>query len=73
MLKKDDHDQENHKQYSFPLAEIQDYNVMIDGRNFFDQPIKIDLKAYDKIRKISTGQGDNYITRCLLSYPWFKQ
>ena len=33
---------------------------MIDGRNFFDQPIKNDLKRYDNIRKIVTGQGDDY-------------
>ena len=40
--------------------EIKDFNViMIDGRNFFDQPIKNDLKTYDNIRKIETGRGDN--------------
>ena len=39
---------------------IKYYNVMIDGRNFFDQPIKNDLKRYDNIRKIVTGQGDDY-------------
>ena len=43
--------------------EIKDYNVVIDGRNFFDQPIKNDLKTYDNIRKIATGQGDDYTTR----------
>ena len=45
---------------------------MIDGRNFFDQPIKYDSKTYDNIRKIATGQGDNYTTGCLLYYPYFK-
>ena len=44
---------------------------MIDGRNFFDQPIKNDLKIYDNIRKIATGQGDDYTTGCLLGYPYF--
>ena len=39
---------------------------MINGRDFFDQPIKNDLKAYDNIRKIATGQGDDYTTGCLL-------
>ena len=53
--------------------EIKDYNVMIDGRNFFDQPIKNDLKTYDDIRKIATGQGDDYTTGCLLDYPYFKK
>ena len=50
--------------------EIKDSNVMIDGRNFFDQPIKSDLKTYDNIRKIVTGQGDDYTTVYLLYYPY---
>ena len=41
--------------------------------NFFDQPIKNDLKTYN-IRKIATGQCDNYTTGCLLlDYPYFKK
>ena len=52
---------------------IKDYNVMIHGINFFDQPIKNDLKTYDNIRKIATGQGDNYTTGRLLDYPYFKK
>ena len=43
--------------------EIKDYNVVIDRRNFFDQPIKNDLKTYDNIKMIATGQGDDYTTR----------
>ena len=46
---------------------------MIDGRNFFDQPIKNDLKTYDNITKIATGQDDDYTTGCLLGYPYFKK
>ena len=30
------------------------------------------IKQYDKIRKIATGQGDYYTTRCLLDYQYFK-
>ena len=45
---------------------------MIDVRNFFDHPIKNDLKTYDNIRKIAAGQGDNYTTGCLQDYPYFK-
>ena len=52
--------------------EIKDYNVKIDGRNFFDQPINNDLKTYDKIRKIATGQGDGYTIGFLLGYLYFK-
>ena len=39
---------------------------MTDGQNFFDQPVKNDLRTYDKIRKFATGQGDDYTTGCLL-------
>ena len=46
---------------------------MSNGRDFFDQPIKSDLKTYDNIRKIATGQGDDYTTGCLLDYLYFKK
>ena len=46
---------------------------MIDGKIFFDQPIKSYIKTYENIRKITTGQGDDYITGCLLDYDWFKK
>ena len=39
---------------------------MIDGKSFSDQPINNDLKTYENIRKIATGQGDDYTTGCLL-------
>ena len=45
---------------------------MIDGKNFFDQPINSNIKTYDNIRKISIGKGDDYITSCLLDYVYFK-
>ena len=45
---------------------------MIDGKNVFDQPIKNVKVTYDNIRKIATGQGDDYTTGCLLDYPYFK-
>ena len=52
---------------------IKDYNVMIDGRNFFDQPIDSMAKTYENIRKIATGQGNDYTTGCLLDYSCFKK
>ena len=45
---------------------------MIDGRNFFDQPINSMTKTYENIRKITIGQGDDYTTGCLLDYSYFK-
>ena len=46
---------------------------MIHGRNFFDQPIKNDLQTYYNIWNIATGQGDDYITGCLLDYTYFEK
>ena len=52
---------------------MKDYNVMIDRKNLFDQPVKNDKVTYENIRKISTGQGDDYTTGCLLDYTYFKK
>ena len=46
---------------------------MIDGRNFFDQPINSMTKTYENIGKIAIGQGDDYTTGCLLDYSYFKE
>ena len=46
---------------------------MIDGKNFFGQPIKNDKVTYDNIGKIVTGQGDGYMTGWLLEYTYFKK
>ena len=45
---------------------------MIDGENFFYKLLKNNLRTYDNIRKITTGQIDDYTTGCLLDYPYFK-
>ena len=59
------------RRYNLPTVEIKDYNIMINGENFFNQPIKNNKVTYDNIRKITTGQGDDYTTGCLLDYPYF--
>ena len=46
---------------------------MIDGKTFFDQPVKNDKVTYKNIRKIVIGQGDGYTTGCLLDYTYFKK
>ena len=73
-----EHDNDNdwrisNKRYYIPNVEIKDYNVMIDGKNFFDQPVKNDKVTYENIRKITIGQGDDYTTGCLLDYTYFKK
>ena len=68
-----ENDRTSRTNYYLPKVEIKDYNVMIDGRNFFDQPINSINKTYENIRKIATGKGDDYTTGCLLDYPYFKE
>ena len=43
---------------------------MINGENFFDQPIKNNKVTYENIRKIATDQGGDYTTGCLLDYRY---
>ena len=67
-----DEDRTDHEKYYLPTVEIKDYNIVINGENFFDQPIKNNKVAYENIRKIATGQGDDYYTTgCLLDYSYF--
>ena len=41
-------------------------------KNFFDQSIGSDIKRYKEIRKLTTGQGEDYTTGCLLEYEYIK-
>ena len=51
--------------YFLPTVNITNYNVLIKGRNFYDQPINDLITQYDEVRKTATGQGDDYTTGCL--------
>ena len=62
----------DNRKYFLPRGEIKNYNVLIDGRSFYDQPINDIIKQYDEVRKVSTGYGDDYTTGCLLDYAYFK-
>ena len=63
----------SHSEYYCPKVEIKDYNVKINGKNAFDQPINNDIQTHGNIRKIATGQEDDYTTVFLLDYPYFKE
>ena len=52
---------------TLPRVNITNYNVLIDGRKLYDQ-----IRKYNQIRKIATGQWDDYTTGCLLDYQYFK-
>ena len=63
---------DSNRKYFLPRANVSNYNVLIDGRNFYNQPINDLMKQYDEIRKTAIGQGDDYTTRFLLDYHYFK-
>ena len=75
----DDDDDDNYvnekafNKFFLPKFKIEKYNVEIDGRNFYDQAINDSIKQYDEIRKISTGQVDEYTTGCVLDFAYFEK
>ena len=62
----------DNRTYFLPREKIENYTVLIDGRNFHDQWLNDWIKQYDEVRKVSTRQGDGYIKGCLLDYTYFK-
>ena len=60
------------KNIFFPIVKTENYNNEIDETNFYDQTINDLIKQYDEVRKVSTGQGNDYKTGCLLDYTYFK-
>ena len=62
----------NNRKYFLPREQIKNFNVLTDGRNFYDKPFNDLIKQYDEVRKVSTGHGDDYTTGCLLDYAYFK-
>ena len=63
----------SYRQFYLPRTRITNYNVLIDGRNFYDQPTDGNIRQYDERRKVKLGKGDDYITGCLLDYAYFKR
>ena len=72
LVFEDDAQRISNKRYYIPNVEIKYYNVMIDAKNFFDQPVKNNKVTYENIRKIATGRGDDYTTGCLLDFVRLK-
>ena len=60
------------KRYYLPNGIIDTYNVINYRKNFYDQPIDSDIKQYEEIRKLITGQGEDYTTGCLLDYDYIR-
>ena len=62
----------SHRKYFLSRITIKNYNIEVDGRNFYDQPINDSIKQDEDVRKVSTGQGDDYTAGSLLDYAYFQ-
>ena len=64
---------DSHRRYFLPRMKIENYNIEIDGRNFYDEPINDLFKQDDEVRKVLIGQGDDYTTGWLLDFAYFEK
>ena len=59
------------RRYYLPRIDLNKYNVIIDGRNFYDNPIESDIEKYRELKKVMIGKGEDYTTGSLLDYKYF--
>ena len=59
--------------YYLPRIDLKKYNVIIDGRNFYDNPIESDIEKYRELKKVMIGKGEDYTTGSLLDYDYFNK
>ena len=60
------------RRYYLPKGIIKNYNIIVNGKNFYDQAIASHIKRYKEIRKLTTREGEDYTTGCLLDYDYIK-
>ena len=61
------------RKYYLPRIDLKKYNVIIDGRNFYDNPIESDIAKYRESKKLMIGKREDYTTGSLLDYNYFKK
>ena len=59
------------RKYYLPRISLNKYNVIIDGRNFYDNPIESDIEKCRELKKVIIGKGEDYTTGSLLDYNYF--
>ena len=60
------------RRYYLPKEIIVNYNVIINEKNVYNQAIDSDIKRYEEVRKLTTGQVEDYTTWCFLDYDYIK-
>ena len=58
--------------YYLPRIDLKKYNVIIHGRNFYDNPIESDIEKYRELKKVMIGKGEDYTTGSLLYCNYFE-
>ena len=61
------------QKYYLPRIDLNKYNVIIDGRNFYDNPIESDIEKYRELKKVIIGKGEDYTAGSLLDFNYFKK
>ena len=59
------------RKYYLRRIDLEKYNVIIDGRNFYDNPIENDIEKYRELKKVMIGKGEDYTTGSLLDFNYF--
>ena len=60
-----------HQKYYIPRIDLEKCDVIIDGRNFYHNPIESDIEKYRELHKVMIGKGEDYTTGSLLDFNYF--
>ena len=61
------------RKYYLPKIDLEKYNVIIDGRNFYDNLIESDIEKYRELKKVMIGKGENYTTGSSFDLNYFNK
>ena len=59
------------QKYYLPRIDLEKYNVIFDGRSFYDNPIESDIEKYRELKKVMIGKGEDNTTGSLLDFNYF--
>ena len=59
------------RKYYLPRIDLKKYNVIIDGRNFYDNPIESDIEKYRELKKVMIGKGEDNTAGSLIDFNYF--
>ena len=59
------------RKYYLPRIDLEKYNVIIDGRNFYNNPIESEIEKYRELTKVMIGKGEDNTTGSLFHFNYF--